>query len=239
MRRFYASIDNFHNEGVTLGQEETRHLKDVLRMTFGDQISIFDGLGNEFLCEIVGTVKRKTSLKIIEQISPKMSESHLDLTLAVSILKGDKFDLVIQKAVELGINKFIPLQTKRCDVRLRNVEKKLGRWGKIIIGATKQSGRAKLMEITQPIEFRDFIRSSNDLTVLFSEREGTTFSKIKASTDKITAIIGSEGGWEESELNLAKQNGVQIITFGGRILRAETAAISIPTILQHRFGDLN
>lgn len=238
MRRFYASKDNFHSEGVTLGQEETRHLKDVLRMTFGERITIFDGLGNEFLCEIVGTVKRQTSLKIIEQIPPKMPESNLDLTLAVSILKGDKFDLVIQKAVELGVNKFIPLQTKRCDVRLRNIDKKIIRWEKIIIGAAKQCGRAKLMTITQPFDFKELLKNSDEQAILFSERGGEAFSKLFVS-NKITAIIGSEGGWEESELKLAKQNGVEIITFGGRILRAETAAISIPTILQHRFGDLN
>lgn len=238
MRRFYASKENFHEGGITLGLEETRHLKDVLRLTLGKHISIFDGLGNEFLCEIVGIVKRKTSLKIIEQISPKMPESNLDLTLAVSILKGDKFDLVIQKAVELGVNIFVPLQTKRGDVRLRNFDNKLERWKKITIGATKQCGRARLMKIAEPVEFKDFIKGSNGLIVLFSEQNGDTFSKLNPSK-KITAIVGSEGGWEESELKLAKQNGVQIITFGGRIMRAETAAISIPTILQHRFGDLN
>ncbi len=237
MRRFYAPIDNFHNGGITLNQEETRHLKNVLRITFGDKIQVFDGLGNEFLCEIVGTVKRRTSLRIIESVTPASPESDLDLSLAVAILKGDKFDLVLQKAVELGVTKFIPIMTKRCDVKLRNSDKKIERWRKIVIESSKQTGRAKLMEISEPLEFKDFVYEAEGMKILFSERDGMSFSKIK-STKEITAVIGSEGGWENSELQIAGQNGFQIITLGGRILRAETAVISIATILQHRFGDL-
>lgn len=244
MRRFYASIDNFHNGGITLESEETRHLRDVLRLKFGDRIQIFDGLGNEYLCEIEGIVKKQTSLKIIEQISPVSKESDLDMTLAVSMLKGDKFDLVIQKAVELGVSNFVPLITKRCDIKLRNADKKVDRWRKIIIESSKQCGRAKLMEFIDPLEFSDFVKisaeqkQSDDQIFLFSERNGGKMP-IDILPKKITAIIGSEGGWEDSELKFAKRNDVKIITFGGRILRAETAAISIPTILQNRFGDLN
>lgn len=237
MRRFYAPTDNFYNGGITLNQEETRHLKNVLRITFGDKIQVFDGLGNEFLCEIVGTVKRRTSLKIIESVKPASPESDLDLSLAVSILKGDKFDLVLQKAVELGVTKFVPIITKRCDVKLRNSDRKIKRWRKIIIESSKQTGRAKLMEISEPLEFKDFVYKAKGTKILFSERDGMSFSQIN-SNKKITAAIGSEGGWENSELQLAKQNGFQIITLDGRILRAETAVISIAAILQHRFGDL-
>jgi 16S rRNA (uracil1498-N3)-methyltransferase len=238
MRRFYASIDNFHNEGITLGYEETKHLRNVLRLSFGDQIQVFDGLGNEFLCEITGIVKKQTSLKIIENIYPRMPESTLDLTLAVALLKGDKFDLVIQKAVELGIQKFVPLISQRCDVKFRNGERKIERWTKIIIGATKQCGRAKLMEIIEPVNFKEFVKTIETPAILFSERNGESFSAIK-QTSSLTSIVGSEGGWEDTEIDFARQNSVQIITLGGRIMRAETAAISIPTILQHRFGDLN
>lgn len=242
MRRFYASTDKFHNEGITLGVDETRHLRNVLRLSFGDKIQVFDGFGNEFLCEITGTVKKHTSLKIIEQIPPPSPESHLNLTLTVSILKGDKFDLVIQKAVEIGVAKFIPLITNRCDVKLRNAAKKTERWEKIIIGASKQTGRAKLMEITEPLDFEEFVKNyvavHDEKFLLFSEKNGESFSGIEPHKN-LNAIIGSEGGWDDAELEFARRNGVRIITFGGRILRAETAAIAIPAILQNRFGDLN
>ncbi|MGI8543310.1 MAG: 16S rRNA (uracil(1498)-N(3))-methyltransferase, partial [Aridibacter sp.] len=237
MRRFYAPRKDFKDNIILLNAEETRHLRNVLRLSAGDEISVFDGEGNEFLCEIKNIDKKQTSLQIVKKISTNSNESNLDLTLAVAILKGDKFDLVIQKSVELGVIKFVPIITKRCDVKLRNEEKKLERWRKIIIEASKQTGRAKLMKITEPFEFEDFVEDANGTKILFSERDGKSFSEIK-SNKKMTAVIGSEGGWEDSEIELAKKNGFQIITFGGRILRAETAVISIATILQHRFGDL-
>ncbi|MEK7723842.1 MAG: 16S rRNA (uracil(1498)-N(3))-methyltransferase [Acidobacteriota bacterium] len=243
MRRFYSSPENFTKEIVTLSLEETRHLRDVLRLREDEKVLVFDGKGKEFLCEIVSISKKETSLRIIEEISPKSPESDLNLTLAVSLLKGEKFDLVIQKAVELGVTKFIPIITKRCDVKLKENDKKLERWRKIILESSKQCGRAKLMEIESPINFETLIEESASIQLfyecflLFSEKNGEVFSKIK-SFPKITAIIGSEGGWDDSEIDLAQKNRVQVITLGGRILRAETAAIAIPTLLQNHFGDL-
>lgn len=242
MRRFYAPPDNFNQSEVTLSLEETRHLRDVLRLREDENVQVFDGNGKEFFCQIESIEKKETILKIINEISPYVPESSLDLTLAVALLKGEKFDLVIQKAVELGVTTFIPLITKRTDVKLKDAEKKLERWRKIILEASKQCGRARLIEIKSPIQFEKFVQDSLFLSdknfVLFAERNGESFSKIK-SEQNITAIIGPEGGWEDSEIDFAKENGVQIITLGGRILRAETAAIAIPALLQNHFGDLN
>ncbi len=237
MRRFYASPENFNDQQVFLDMEQSRHLSSVLRLTEGNKIRVFDGLGNEFSCEIEKIEKKKTSLKIIEKISPSAPESGLDLTLAVAVLKGEKFDLVIQKAVELGVANFVPLVTKRCDVKIKDSTKKIERWEKIVIESSKQCGRAKLMQISELIEFQDFIEMPEGAKILFAERNGESFSEIKADK-KITAVIGSEGGWEDSEIVSAEKKGFQIITLGGRILRSETAAISITGILQHNFGDL-
>lgn len=237
MRRFYAPKENFSSKNITLGLEETRHLRDVLRLRIAENVQVFDGAGNEFLCEIEEISKKETALKVLEKIAPPASESNLDLTLAVALLKGEKFDLVIQKAVELGVKKFVPLVTKRCDVKIKDAEKKIERRRKIALEACKQSGRAALMEIEKPIDFEEFIKTSDGEKILFSEKNGESFSAIK-SAKKITAFIGSEGGWEDAEIEFAKSNGVQIVTFGGRILRAETAVIAISAILQNRFGDL-
>lgn len=237
MRRFYAPIENFSNKQIVLNLEETRHLRDVLRLRAGEKAQIFDGEGREFLCEIEEISKKETVLKLIEEISPPAHASNLDLTLAVALLKGEKFDLVIQKAVELGVSKFVPLNTKRCDVKLKDADKKSERWQKIALEAAKQCGRAKLMKIEKPADFAEFIKIAEGTKILFAERSGADFSAIQAGK-KITACVGSEGGWEDSEIELAKSNGFEIVTLGGRILRAETAAISIAAILQHRFGDL-
>jgi len=243
MRRFYASTENFDGQKITLAFEESRHLRDVLRLREGENAQIFDGEGKEFFCEIIKIEKKETVLRVIKETSPPAPESDLDLTFAIALLKGEKFDLVVQKAVELGVTKFVPLNTKRADVKPKDSEKKLERWRKIIVDATKQSGRAKLMQIESPINFNEFIKNSTsrrlegENLILFAERSGEDFSTVKTS-EKIIAVIGSEGGWEDAEIESARENGFQIITFKGRILRAETAAISIATVLQHRFGDL-
>lgn len=239
MRRFYAPPENFIDHRISLDSEQSRHLRSVLRLQNGDEVRVFDGEGNEFLCIVqeINSGKQSSVLRILSESKPTSNESSLDLTLAVSLLKSDKFDLVLQKAVELGVSNFVPIITRRCDIKPKNFERKLERFEKIIIESSKQCGRAKLMKISELLDFEEFIETSEGAKILFSERNGEDFSKIQSSK-KITAVIGSEGGWEDSEIEFAKQNGFQIITLGGRILRAETAAISIASIFQHNFGDL-
>jgi 16S rRNA (uracil1498-N3)-methyltransferase len=239
MRRFYATPESFSNGQVTLGPEETRHLRDVLRLRFGDGISVFDGAGKEYSCRVKEIGKKTSVGVIVEPISPLSPESPLRLTLAAAILKGDKFDLVIQKAVELGVSRLVPLQTIRSEARIKDGSKRLERWRRITLEATKQSGRATLMDVRTPISFEAVLTLSDaGNAALFSERNGVSLSSF-APGDKMTAIVGPEGGWDDSEINAAVSAGIPIITLGGRILRAETAAIAVSAILQNRFGDLN
>lgn len=238
MRRFYAAVEQINLETITLNLEETRHLRDVLRLKETARVQVFDGGGREFLCAVQAIGKKETVLKILEQIAPTAPESNLDLTLAVALLKGEKFDMVVQKAVELGVTTLVPLNTIRADVRLKDAGKKTERWRKIALEACKQSGRAKLMEIENPMDFGEFIETANGVKILFAERGGTKFSAIEKSAI-ITAVVGAEGGWENAEIESAREKNFQIVTLGGRILRAETAAIVVAAILQNKFGDLN
>lgn len=239
MRRFYAPPENFHGKNVTLSDEETRHLGDVLRLRGGDEVSVFDGTGREFKCAIESVEKKFSILSLVEEIEPASPESNLELIVAATVLPGDKYDLVIQKAVELGVVELIPIVTARCEVKLKDATKRLKRWRRIAFEAAKQCGRAKLMAVSEPIEFAELISNpmSNDC-VLFSERNGETFDSL-TSGKKITAVFGPKGGWEDHELETARDNKIKIVTLGGRVLRAETAAIAISAILQHRFGDFN
>jgi hypothetical protein len=160
------------------------------------------------------------------------------ITLA-ALLKGEKFDLVVQKATELGVYKIVPLMTRYADIKLRDAadaEKRVVRWQRIALEAAKQSGRALVPTVDSPEELRSVIDPLNPC-FLFSEKEGHGLKQIE--TDKVTAIIGSEGGWADEELAQARAAGAQIVTLGGRVLRAETAAITATALLQHRFGDLN
>ena len=236
MRRFYAPIHNFVENGFSLDHDQTRHLRDVLRLRVSDEVRVFDAVGREFRCLINSIEKRQTILSIIEETQPAAPESPFEITLVAAVLKGEKFDLVIQKAVELGVATLVPLQTVRGDVKIKDVEKRMDRWRRIVLEATKQCGRSRLMRIADPTAF-DLKFAGAKHTVLFSERGGGNFSTIIPGK-KITAIVGPEGGWDDSELAAAISNNIPIVTLGGRILRAETAAVSIAAILQHRFGDL-
>jgi 16S rRNA (uracil1498-N3)-methyltransferase len=238
MRRFYAPKENFSSRKIILSLEETRHLRDVFSLREGYTVQVFDGEGREFSGKIEKISKKETILEIVEEVAPAARESNLNLTLAVALLKGEKFDLIVQKATELGVARLIPLNTKRADVKLKDAEKKVERWQKIALEAAKQSGRASLMKIENPLDFEACIETASDTGILFAERSGQSFSAIKSS-QRIIAVVGSEGGWEDAEIESAKAKGFAIITLGGRILRAETAVITIASLLQYRFGDLN
>ncbi len=239
MHRFFAPPTSFETASVKLDADETRHLRDVLRLKSGDTVSVFDGVGSEFRCVISDIGKRDATLTIIEKTVPSSPESPCEITLAATVLNGDKYDLVIQKSVELGVTRLIPLQTIRGDVKAKDAAKRMVRWSRIAMEATKQCGRARLMEVAEPATFEQVIAEiSDESVVMFSEREGSGFDHVKVDK-KITALIGPKGGWDDLELKMAREKGIGVITLGGRILRAETASIALIAILQHRYGDLN
>ena len=248
-RRFYAPPIAFSHDGqsATLSADETRHLRDVLRLRVGDEAYVFDGEGREFRGSVSDTDRSLSVLRISEEVQPLSRESPLNLTLAVALLKGEKFDVVVQKATELGAGCVVPLITSRADVRIHNPEdaqKKQARWQRIALEATKQCGRAKLIKIDAPTSFAEFVArppGNNELCLMFSERKGIPLANAIDSIEQplsVKAIVGSEGGWTDEEIQQASTAHWKIVTLGGRTLRAETAAIVVAALLQHWFGDL-
>jgi len=237
-RRFFAppSAFNLSKKSVTLTADEARHLREVLRLKPGDEVSVFDGEGKEFRARVVQARRESAELELQNELEPARRESPLRITLAVALLKGEKFDLVVQKATELGVTRFVPLITRYADIKLRDeadANKRVARWQRIALEAAKQCGRAVVPEVSAPQPLGTILKNP---CLLFSEKGGRGLTQIE--TDEITAIIGSEGGWSDEELDEARGAGVEIVTLGGRILRAETAAITAAALLQHRFGDL-
>jgi 16S rRNA (uracil1498-N3)-methyltransferase len=249
LRRFYAPKIAFTSDGktVALGADEARHAHDVLRLEAGDEIFVFNGEGDEYRCVIAELMSQSATLNVVEQVSPASPESPLDLTLAVALLKGEKFDLVVQKATELGVTRLTPLLTARADVRIRepgDARKKADRWARIAFESAKQCGRAQLMLVDPPMNLDEFFRSISDvqMKLTYTALDGdphADLAKMDMKEARIAAMIGPEGGWTDDELKQASGDGCKIVTLGGRILRAETAAIAVATLLQHRFGDLN
>lgn len=247
-RRFYAPPTAFGSgtESVVLDSDETRHLRNVLRLSPGDEVFVFNGRGREFRC-VISSLNRETAvLRVLEETTPERPESPLHMTIAIALLKGEKFDLVVQKATELGIKEIVPLKTKLADIRLRDeadAGKRVTRWQRIALEAAKQSGRAFVPLVERPVEFEDILtRGVSGERFMFSERLGISLNDAKARLEspvtKALAVVGSEGGWTDEEIEHARVSGWQIITLGGRILRAETAAISSVVLLQHLYGDL-
>ena len=239
-RRFHASPAAFNHtdQSVTLTADEARHLRDVLRLKTGDEVYVFNGLGREFRAGILKITRDTAELRIESEVDPAKPESQLQLNLGVALLKGEKFDLVVQKATELGVTKVTPLITRYADIHLRDqsdAAKRVARWQRIALEAAKQSGRAFVPEISLPVAFEAV--EVEGLGVMFSERGGDSLETLAPSAE-ITALVGSEGGWSDEEIESAKARDFHVITLGGRVLRAETAAITVVALLQHLCGDL-
>ncbi len=239
MRRFYSPPETFTGQAVTLGADEAHHMRDVVRQRPGDEVSVFDGEGREFVCVIRNIARSSAELEIVREVEPRSPESPARITLAAAMLKADKFELVIQKAVELGVAELVPLITDRCEANTKHAEKRMVRWQRIILDASKQCGRATLMKIGEPVKFQTMLAAGdNTETVLFAERDGERLGDGGRNVIR-TVVIGPEGGWSDAEIDAARATGCRIITLGGRILRAETAAIAITAIVQNLFGDIN
>ena len=239
-RRFHAppAAFNLTDQTVMLMTDEARHLRDVLRLKAGDEVYVFDGRGREFRCSVIKAMRDAAELRIEAEVEPAKPESQLQLNLCIALLKGEKFDLVVQKATELGVQRITPVITRYADIHLRDqsdAAKRVARWQRIALEAAKQSGRAFVPEISLPVAF-EFIEASG-LRVMFSERNGESLETLPQS-NTITALIGSEGGWADEEIESVRARDFHVITLGGRVLRAETAAITVTALLQHMFGDL-
>mgnify|MGYP002784428717 CR=1 FL=1 len=239
MHRFYCPPQNFEEDRARLDAGETHHLRDVLRLKAGDAVNIFDGEGREFTAEVSSLNKREAILRVIASVEPAAPESPLDLTIAAAVTPAEKFDLAVEKAVELGVRTFIPLITDRTEVKASVAARRLERWRRIAFEAAKQCGRAVLMGVDEPIEFESvFDRNHAGHVILFSERGGSRIEDIPPGVP-LTLIYGPKGGWSDTELEFAEKRKAAVVTLGGRILRAETAAIALTAIIQHRFGDMN
>lgn len=151
VHRFYAAPELITGDSISLPDEESHHLARVLRLRPGDEASVFDGEGNEYRCEVTDAGKHSATLRIIEKLEDAV-ESSLDLTLAQAIGKGDKFDLVVQKATELGVERIVPLITDHTDVKIPQAqsERRVERWCRISLEALKQCGRRRLVQIESP-----------------------------------------------------------------------------------------
>lgn len=231
---------------ITLDKEASNHIIRVLRLKPSASLTVFNEENGEYNAVLISENKNLAEVLIGESIQ-KNPESPLKIHLGQAISRGEKMDFTIQKATELGVNAITPLFTKYSNVTLNNerLTRKMDHWQKIALNATEQSGRIKVPNILAAQNVSDWITKNSNLTKLNFILEPSakeSLSTIQKQNPKtITAInllIGSEGGFSEEEIILAKKMNFIPISLGPRILRTETAALVAISILQSLWGDL-
>ena len=243
MHRFYVDNLSELNKSVTIEGEDVNHIKNVLRLTVGDSITVSDGSSRDYEC-VIASISDVVTADIVD-IHDCNAELPVKLRLFQGVPKADKFELIIQKAVELGAAEIIPVMMERTVVKLddKKQDKKLERYRKIAEAAAKQSRRGIIPEVSSYISFKNAVKTLTEaddkvkrmILVPYESAEGMDYARnIIASAgeyDEIDIFIGPEGGFADSEIELAKQSGASIISLGNRILRTETAGLAILSIL--------
>jgi 16S rRNA (uracil1498-N3)-methyltransferase len=216
--------------GIILPPDKSRHLATVLRCNEGDEITVIDGKGRSYLARVSAILKKSVHVDILRELHTD-TESSVYIVLCAAVLKGEKTDLVMQKATELGVKEIVPLITERCQVR---ETRKTGRWRKTAEEAAEQCGRAVIPVIHEPIAFEDFMKQAvpdrESGGLIFMEDGGLppdeALDRTGCASRRILIFIGPEGGFSPSEAGMAEQAGFCRATLGPGILRADTAAIA-------------
>ena len=227
MESFYTSPEDIRNGSLALTGEEAHHCARVSRCVEGDDILVIDGCGTAYRSTITDISRERVECSILETL-PGMNELRRQIYLAISLLKhSPKFDILVEKATELGVSKIIPLLTARSQRSSVNLQ----RLQQIALSATKQSLRCRIPEVLEPVPLRQVLETVNaEASVLAHEKAHieqsfVSFLSKKNNLRSLLILIGPEGGFTDAECNEAETLGAEIISLGARRLRTETAAI--------------
>lgn len=234
MPRFFSQ--QIEQPIAVISGEDAKHITKSLRMRVGEQVTLCDGARGEYLCEIL-SLGESVTLKVLEK---RVSEAEptIDLHLYQALPKGEKMELIIQKAVELGASTVTPVLTSRCVSRPepKSMEKKLQRYQKIALEAAKQSGRGIVPQIRPLLSFDQMLKeqAKHELSIIFYECGGLPLQTLLLpKSGAIGVLVGSEGGFGEEEIAKAEATGMKVASLGKRILRCETAPIAGISIIMN------
>jgi 16S rRNA (uracil1498-N3)-methyltransferase len=239
MPRFYVENTSGFEKCIEITGEDVNHIKNVLRMNVGDEITIGDGNGRDYICHI-SDIGNDSVLADISDVIANAAELATKITLFQGVPKGDKMELIIQKAVELGVYEIVPVYTERTVVKLdsKKEKKKLERYNMISLSAAKQSGRGVIPTVKEYMSFKQALEYAQtlDMNIIpYEDAKGIeesrrTISEIKGKKS-LGIFIGPEGGFATSEVELASSIGARVVTLGNRILRTETAGLAVLSII--------
>lgn len=241
MYHFFINQDQVEDDHVRIIGPDVNHIKNVLRMGAGEEVLISNGVDKDYLCEVLSVTSQEVTAKILS-VEEGGRELPARITLFQGLPKGDKMELIIQKAVELGAYEIVPVETKRTVVKLdkKKEESKLRRWNAVSESAAKQSKRLIVPEVTGVMSLKEALVFSKefDVTVIpfenakGMERTREILSQVKPGMS-VGIFIGPEGGFEDSEIELSESFGAKTVTLGKRILRTETAGLSVLSVLSY------
>ena len=241
MRRFFVSPEKVEGDTVAIIGTDVRHIRDVLRMKIGDKIICVDGANTELTVEITG-ISEKEVVGRIEKREDATKEAAVKITLAQSIPKGEKMDLIVKMCTELGVHEIIPVTSERVIVQ-GDFKRKVERWQRIAEEAAKQSGRTVVPMIRPAEKFVSLLSRLDEWEKAIMpwevHREKTVAKALaKTPAGKLILFIGPEGGYSYDEAEAAKAKGALLVTLGARILRVETAAPVAITLVMNHYGEL-
>ena len=239
MHHFFVTPQQISGDKIRIEGGDVNHMKNVLRMKLHEKAEISDGESRTYLCEVEAYEEDVAVLHILEEMEAD-TEPASKLYLFQGLPKSDKMELIVQKAVELGVYQVIPVAMKRSVVRLddKKAAKKADRWNSIAESAAKQAGRSWIPEVTMPLSYNEALKMAEelDVTLLPYELAGgmevtrEVIRQIK-SGQSVGIFIGPEGGFEPEEVDAAVSMGAKVITLGRRILRTETAGLATLAVL--------
>jgi 16S rRNA (uracil1498-N3)-methyltransferase len=234
-------IDYTPENEITLVDEQARHIAKSLRMKVGDMLTVCDGLGGEFGCQIDKITKDTVHLEVCYRQASK-AEPSCSVTIYQGVPKSTKMEDIIQKCVELGVVKIVPTLTKRCVSRPddKSANKKKQRWQKISLESAQQSGRSIVPEIADMQTLKQAIASDESKTkIVFYEGGGEPItSVVGVDTHSVSIYIGPEGGFDKDEVDAIVESGAKQVTLGARILRTQTAPVAGLTAIMLLTGNL-
>ncbi|MGB1311096.1 MAG: 16S rRNA (uracil(1498)-N(3))-methyltransferase [Leucothrix sp.] len=229
------------NQHLALPDTLHRHAIQVLRGKVGDPMILFNGQGGEYKATLTEVDKRKSSV-LIGSFDNIERESSLDTRLVLALIKSDKFDFALQKAVEMGVSSIQPVIAARSVLNLKasRLEKKMQHWQGVITSACEQSGRTRIPELLPIVSFGEYLLAPDDRMNLAMLPEATQYlSELARPVQPIALLVGPEGGFHDDEVALMQAHQVQTVKFGPRILRAETAVVAGLALCQSHWGDLS
>lgn len=241
MYHFFVEPSQRQAEQITVLGSDVWHIRNVLRMKPGEQVEISDGTGMRYFC-VLEEVKSDCVIFRVQDTWAEDRELPVRIVLFQGIPKGDKMELILQKAVELGVYEIVPVVTRRTIVKLddRKAEKKRERWNAISKAAAKQSGRSLVPNVHEMLSFSEALDYAGNLDGILIpyEKAGDMQESARRIEEKLEGksvgiFIGPEGGFEEEEVALAREAGAAAITLGRRILRTETAGLAILSVLMY------